>query len=158
MEAYNNCYITYPINSISYLTGIPIQKNKRNGRKQEQHIKIMNAIRDIEYRKGEWRNKKGRPNKEKIVRKYLKENLEARNINVIKETGLSKPTVYKYYDKVKLELQTRNLEIKKLKEELEIWKIKLSKILLKNQDNEEVRNDRKYIRPKIWKLGIELQK
>lgn len=37
------------IDFISRKTGIRLTPNKRNGRKQEQHIKIINAIRDIEH-------------------------------------------------------------------------------------------------------------
>lgn len=40
LEAYNDSYITYPIDAISLRTGIPIQKNKRNGRKQALHLRL----------------------------------------------------------------------------------------------------------------------
>lgn len=90
--------VTYPVTSISNRSGITIKKNKRNYRKQEQHIKIMNAIRDIEYPNGEWRNKEGRPSKEQIVKEYRRNNPNGKKADCIRETGLTKPTVYKWWD------------------------------------------------------------
>ena len=101
LQAYEDKYITYPINSISYLTDIHIEKNKRNYRKRAQHIKIMNAIRDIEYSDSEWRNKEGRPKgsgtKEQIVKEYRENNPDARKSDCIRATGLDKKTVYKWW-------------------------------------------------------------
>ena len=97
LQAYDDRYMTYPINSISYLTDIHIEKNRRNYRKREQHIKIMNAIRDIEYPDGEWRNKEGRPSKEQIVKEYRKNNPNGKKADCIRATGLDKKTVYKWW-------------------------------------------------------------
>lgn len=38
LEAFTDSYITYPIDTIVNRTGIPIEKNRRNGRKQAQHL------------------------------------------------------------------------------------------------------------------------
>lgn len=61
LEAYDKGYYNFTIADIEALTDVRIEKNKRNGRKQEQHEKIMNAIRDIEHPNGSWRNISGRP-------------------------------------------------------------------------------------------------
>lgn len=61
LECYDTGMLTYPRNSIEYHAGFPIPKNKRNGRKQDAHIKLMNYIRDEINRNTEWRNKDGRP-------------------------------------------------------------------------------------------------
>ncbi len=61
MNMYQENYVTYSRAEVERVSGISVPPNKRNGRKQEQHIKIMNAIRDIEHPDGEWRNKEGRP-------------------------------------------------------------------------------------------------
>ena len=47
LEAYNDSYITYPIDTISVRSGIPIKKNKRNYRKQKLHLRLARANRDI---------------------------------------------------------------------------------------------------------------
>ena len=40
----------------------------------------------------------GRPTVEHIVQAYLYQHPDARKVDIIRDTGLSKPTVYKYYD------------------------------------------------------------
>lgn len=135
LEAYNDKYITYPINSISYLTDIQIQKNKRNGRKQAVHMKIMSSTRDILYPEGKWREGNGRPkgsgtSKDKILH-YLYENPSARKSEIIRETGLSKPTVYKYYDeclrKVNMPLSVSDLIQESLDRDAENWRRQFEK-------------------------------
>lgn len=98
LQAYDDRYITYPINSISYLTDIHIEKNKRNYRKQEQHLKIARFVRDEVNGNKEWQNKEGRPSKEQIVKEYRKNNPTARKCDCIRDTGLDKKTVYKWWD------------------------------------------------------------
>lgn len=98
LQAYDDSYITYPIKTIEERTDIKIERNKRNGRKQEQHIKIMNAIRDIEHPDGTWRNKDGRPTKAYIVKEWRKNKPNGKKVDCIRDTGLSKPTVLKWWD------------------------------------------------------------
>ena len=98
LQAYDDRYMTYPINSISYLTDIRIEKNKRNYRKQEVHLKRARLVQSLDYPNGEWRNKDGRPSKEQIVKEYRKNNPNAKKSQCIKDTGLSKMTVYKWWD------------------------------------------------------------
>lgn len=98
LQAYDDRYMTYPINSISYLTDIRIEKNKRNYRKQEVHLKRARLVQSLDYPEGEWRNKDGRPKKEQIVKEYRKNNPNAKKSQCIKDTGLSKMTVYKWWD------------------------------------------------------------
>ena len=97
LEGYDSAWFTYPIDKMSYRANIPIEKNKRNGRKQEQHIKIMNAIRDIEHPNGSWINKNGAPTKQSIVQKWRLEHPEGKKVDCIRDTGLDKKTVYKWW-------------------------------------------------------------
>ena len=97
LQAYDDRYMTYPINSISYLTDIPIERNKRNYRKQREHLKIARFIRDEVNGNKDWQNKEGRPSKEQIVKEYRKNNPNARKCDCIRDTGLSKMTVYKWW-------------------------------------------------------------
>ncbi|MFR4352023.1 MAG: hypothetical protein ACLT3H_10200 [Roseburia sp.] len=61
----------------------------------------MNAIRDIEHPDGEWRNKDGRPKggsqQKKNVEEWQKKHPDGRKADCTRETGLSKPTVYKWW-------------------------------------------------------------
>lgn len=79
------------------VAGIEFPKNKRNGRKQDVHLKRARAVQMIDFPDGEWRNKEGRPKKEDIVKEWQANHPEGRKADCIKETGLSKPTVYKYW-------------------------------------------------------------
>lgn len=102
LQAYEDRYITYPINSISYLTDISIEKNKRNYRNQIDHLKLARFVRDEINGNKNWQNKDGRPKgsgtKEEIVKEYRKNNPMARKIDCIRDTGLDKKTVYKWWD------------------------------------------------------------
>lgn len=99
LQSYDDRFMTFPINSISYLTDIHIEKNKRNFRKQEEHMKVMRAIQGVVN--PNWRDGNGRPKgsgtKEEIVLKWREVHPEGKKSQCIKDTGLSKPTVYKYW-------------------------------------------------------------
>ena len=98
LEMYNDNYITFPIDSIVNLTDIPIKKNKRNFRKRKDHIKYMNMIRKFKQEMGE-PMRIGRPSKEHIVRAWQYENPNVKKkADCIRETGLDRKTVSKYWD------------------------------------------------------------
>lgn len=101
LEMYNDNYIRFPIKSISTLTDIPIEKNKRNGRKQKEHIKYMNTIRKFKVEMGELkiRSGSGAPTKEHIVREWQQHNPKGTQYRCAKETGLSINTVKKWWFK-----------------------------------------------------------
>lgn len=98
LEMYNDSYIRFPIDSITTLTAIPIEKNKRNYRKQKDHIEYMNTIRQFKKRMGEI-EKLGRPTAEQLVIQWKEQNPKGSKADCIRETGLSKPTVYKHWEK-----------------------------------------------------------
>ena len=83
------------IEFISAKTGIPLTPNKRNGRKQKDHIKLMNFVRDEINGNKDWH---GRKSKLEIVYSWRMENPNGTKAECIKATGLSKPTVYKWWD------------------------------------------------------------
>lgn len=97
LEAFNEKWITYPRNSIEYRSGIRIKANKRNGRKQSDHIKLMNYVRDEINQNKDWRVGNGRKPKKEVVEDWILNHPDGKKSECIKETGLSKPTVYKYW-------------------------------------------------------------
>ena len=99
LECYDDKYATFPIRDIEKISGIPIEKNKRNGRKQKDHIRRITLLRDDDYPEGSWRNKDGRPNKERLVEDYIVAHPEASVTEISKALGVSRPTVYKYMPK-----------------------------------------------------------
>lgn len=96
LEMYNDSYFTFPIDEIVKLTLIPIEKNKRNYRKQAVHIKYMNLQRAFKVELGESTNG-GRPTAENTVKQWQQKHPEGKKADCIRETGLSKPTVYKWW-------------------------------------------------------------
>lgn len=97
LEAYTDSYITYPIDTIVVRTGIPIEKNKRNGRKQADHVKLMNFIRDEINGNKNWREGNGRPSKQDIVEEWQCQNPNGTKKQCKDQTGLSYPTIRKWW-------------------------------------------------------------
>lgn len=100
LQFYNDDYKTYTIDSIVERTNIPIEKNKRNFRKQKDHIEYMNTIREFKVKIGE--AKMGRPKgsgtKEDLVKGWRKEHPKASVSDCANELGISRTTVYKYWE------------------------------------------------------------
>lgn len=98
LQAYDDSYITYPIKTIEERTDIRIKRNKRNGRKQAEHIKLMNFIRDEVNQNKTW-NKvgNGRKSKKDIVFSWYANNPGKKKSDCIRETGFDKKTVYKWW-------------------------------------------------------------
>ncbi len=100
LETYSKEYYNFKIDDIEKLTDIRIERNKRNYRKQDQHLKIARATRDIIHEN--WRKGNGRPKgsgtKEQLIKDFLVEHKEE-NLSVTeiaKRLNVSRPTVYKY--------------------------------------------------------------
>lgn len=102
LQAYNENYVTYPRWVIAERTMIPIEKNKRNGRKQADHIKLMNFVRDEINHNTEWREGNGRPKGSSTAKNkvydWRKLHPEGKKIECERETGLSRHTVLKWWD------------------------------------------------------------
>ena len=96
IRAYEDQYITFPRHIIQDLTAIPIPPNKRNGRPREQHVEIMNAIRDVLYPDESWRNTAGAPIKRELIRQYAREHPDANHSQIARALGVSRPTVIKW--------------------------------------------------------------
>lgn len=102
LEAYNDNYYTFPIDSIVELTNIPITKNKRNGRTQEKHCAYMRGIKKIKMELGEITTgrKTGSKNKHSIkadiIKEFRKNNPAATITECSIRTGISRTTIYKY--------------------------------------------------------------
>lgn len=97
LEMYNDNYITFPIDSIVNLTDIPIEKNKRNYRRQELHLKIARANKEILKAEGEMKPE-GRPTKAAAVKEWRRQHPDGSKAECVRDTGISKPTVYKHWD------------------------------------------------------------
>lgn len=97
LEAYNDNYITFSIDTISSLTNIKIEKNKRNYRKQSLHLKLARANKAILKEAGEMKPE-GRPSRREEVQEWKRNNPLGSKADCVRETGISKATVYRNWD------------------------------------------------------------
>lgn len=93
LEAYDDHLHNFTIDDVVHETNVQIQRNKRNGRTQAQHVRRMTLLRDDDYPDGSWR---GNQSKEQLVKDYLAEHPSDNPTQVAKALGISRPTVYKY--------------------------------------------------------------
>ena len=101
LKAYDKAYYNMKIKEVENRTGLRIERNKRNGRKQGQHMKVMSAVRDVIHPDGSWRNRDGRPSAATKIHEYRRANPDAKPKDCISDTGLSKNTVYKWWNEEK---------------------------------------------------------
>lgn len=101
LEMYNDNYITFPIHSITDLTDIPIERNKRNYRKQEAHIKLMNNMREFKKSIGEPMQigrPKGSGTKEALVKEWRQQHPNGNKIQCAAALNISRNTAAKYWN------------------------------------------------------------
>lgn len=81
-------------------TKVSIPPNKRNGRKQKDHIILMNTMKSLKKQLGEEVNE-GRPagsgTKQEIVEQWQQQHPGGKKIECERETGLSRHTVLKWW-------------------------------------------------------------
>lgn len=95
----NTAEVTYRLtrHRISELTKIDIPENKRNGRKQSVHLKIARATLDI-MNEDNGEALQGRPDKANLVEEWRANHPDGKKADCIRDTGLSKPTVLRWWD------------------------------------------------------------
>lgn len=87
---------------ISKKTGIELKRAKRNYQKQEWHLEDIRSKKENMKKRGQsFKNPEGRPKgsgtAEEKVREWRLAHPEGRKADCIRDTGLSKPTVYKWW-------------------------------------------------------------
>lgn len=94
LEAYDKEYYNFKIEDIEKLTDVRIDRNKRNGRKQDLHLKLARSQLSVLKEMGEV--EVGRPTKEQLVKEYIKKHPKDNPTQIAKALNVSRPTVYKY--------------------------------------------------------------
>lgn len=99
IKAYDDKNITFSINAIEKYTDLRINRNKRNGRKQAVHLARIRALQqfDDETNSTDWRKGNGRKSKQAAVEEWRRLHPEGRKVDCIRETGLGKTTVNKWW-------------------------------------------------------------
>lgn len=99
--SFDDKWIVYSRKSAEFKSGISIPANKRRKRPLKRDdgtaFKAARAIQEIYDPDGEWRNKNGRPSKKDLVTDWILKHPGGKKADCIRDTGLSKPTVYKYW-------------------------------------------------------------
>lgn len=98
MKMYNPKAMLTQRESLENWQGWEYKPIKRNGRKQADHIKLMNFVRDEINGNKNWRDGNGRPNKGRVVYDWRQQHPDGRKVDCIRDTKLSKPTVYRWWN------------------------------------------------------------
>ena len=95
LEAYDSKWVRYPRDTIEYRCGFSLPHNKRNYRKQADHIKLMNYIREEINGNKDWH---GRKPKQLEVAIWQATHPNGTKTECHKQTGISRPTIDKYWN------------------------------------------------------------
>lgn len=95
LTAFLDSYCTFPRDDIAKYSGLPMTPNKRNGRKQRDHIVVMNKMKEVKKMLGE-EVREGRPSKEQEIRELRAAHPEASISELSRISGISRPTLYKW--------------------------------------------------------------
>ena len=105
LEMFNEDYVTFPRDDIAKLSGLAMPVNKRNWRKQSEHIKLMNFVRDEINGNKDWRNKNGQPSKRGQIFDYMYTHPEVKKkTEIARALQIDRGTVAKYYDEILAEI------------------------------------------------------
>lgn len=98
LEAYDKEYYNFTISDIEALTNVRIDRNKRNGRKQEQHLQFARGIRGVKANLGEHVSGGGRPSARERVHEWREQHPEGRKADCYRDTGLDPKTIRKWWE------------------------------------------------------------
>lgn len=102
LECLDLRYKKFPIKDLEKISGMAIPKNKRNYRKQPQHMEYLNGLRKMRrdvLGENEYENSgrpKGSGEKCELIRSYAREHPNANHSDIAKALGVSRPTVIKW--------------------------------------------------------------
>ena len=95
LECYSRDYYNFTLDDIELLTDIRIERNKRNGRKQEQHLIAMRAVQNA--LNPNWRNTDGRPSNKQKVAEWCEKHPNGTRQECAADLGISERTVRKWW-------------------------------------------------------------
>ena len=98
LEMFNEDYVTFPRDDIAKLSGMTMPVNKRNWRKQAEHLGRARVVQGFDDPDGKWRNKDGRPKAQKKVYEWRQQHPEGRKADCHRDTGLDPKTIRKWWD------------------------------------------------------------
>ena len=97
-EGNENMLKTWTVDYLEKITGIPIPRNKRNGRTQKQHLKMVHESMS----------------KEQEIAQFRKDNPSSTIDDCVAALGISKKTVKKWWDKASAPAPTKRVQMPKV--------------------------------------------
>ena len=101
IKGYNEKGNLSPRASLEHFLGWKFDAIKRNGRKREIHLKLARNQLIMLEELGETKRGPKPDKKKKIIREYMQNNPFCNKSQIARATGVSRPTVIKYYDEIK---------------------------------------------------------
>lgn len=98
LSMFNEDYVTFPRDDIARLSGMAMPVNKRNWRKQSEHLGRARAVQAFDDPDGRWRNREGRPKVQETVFEWRQRHMEGRKADCHRDTGLDPKTIRKWWD------------------------------------------------------------
>lgn len=100
MKMYNSKAMLTQRETLEHWQGWEYTPVKRNGRRRNVHLMGARAIQEINDRVNgtNWREGNGRLSKKDIIKQWRKENPYKSKTECSRELGISRPTVYKWWD------------------------------------------------------------
>ena len=112
LEMFNEDYVTFPRDDIAKISGMSMPVNKRNWRKQRDHVHVMNTMKTLKKQLGE-SVKEGRPKgsgtAEKKVYEWRQQHPEGRKADCHRDTGLDPKTIRKWWDDIYITRERKDL-------------------------------------------------
>ncbi len=112
MKLYQESYVYFSRKEAERVSGIQIPPNKRNGRRQEIHLKLARGQKTLLKELGEMKAEgrpKGSGTKAEAVKEWRSAHPDGTKAECIRDTGLSKPTVYRWWDDMQLTEEQKKL-------------------------------------------------
>ena len=98
IKYYKPSYARYSINAIEARTGIKIERRQKPKRSQVEHLKRERAVQMVTN--PDWREGNGRKPKKEMVLEWRKNHPDGIKAECVRETGLTKPTVYRWWNAI----------------------------------------------------------
>ena len=96
LEMFNENYVTFPRDDIAKLSGLSMPINKRNWRKQREHLQFARGVREVKEKLGDVVSGGGRPSARLQVAEWRQQHPEGRKADCHRDTGLDPKTIRKY--------------------------------------------------------------
>ena len=97
LEMFNEDYVTFPRDDIAKISGLTMPVNKRNWRKQREHLQFARGVREVKGRLGDVVSGGGRPSAQCQVSEWRQQHPDGCKADCHRDTGLDPKTIRKWW-------------------------------------------------------------